>query len=151
VAVLTWTDDAGNWVLRSALTGLGARFQNWTPTTRPVGESATALGTGALTMFAFRTDYGASLDLEGLRGAARAEGHPTVTVLDACDRLIGRLVSGGSVNVWPENGVDANIVYVCTLAPGSEPRLTPTDRARREYALSVAVINTAGARMLYPY
>lgn len=65
MAVITFNDGAAA-TLRNVYPAPGDRFANWTPITRPFGDSVPRLSDAALTMFRQRTDYGASFDLPGL-------------------------------------------------------------------------------------
>lgn len=68
MARILFTDGIGTAQLDNAKIGPGARFGNWTPMTRPIGDSANRDSDGALYMMKRRTDYGASFELAAIPG-----------------------------------------------------------------------------------
>lgn len=120
--------------------GVASRFANYTPFTRRVGDTAIALGTGARTMFTFRTDYGASFEMREI---------PNTSLGTALD-LIRHMQDGGVVTIDVDDG--ANGPYSnCVLAPDSDVTLAMQDNVELTYTLSVSVINLNAADMLCAY
>lgn len=145
---ITFTDSIGAATLANAMPFPGNRFAEWTPRTRPVGESGVAQGTGATTLFVFRTDYGVSFELRHIPSIKVAG----VAAVDIADRLIVHLLRGGTCSV--ETGdVDANTYATCGLMPGTTPELRLDDAGMLEFTLSLSLINLAGSpvRMLCRY
>lgn len=120
--------------------GVASRFANYTPFTRRVGDTAIALGTGARTMFTFRTDYGASFEMREIPN----------TSLGTALALIRHMQDGGVVTIDVDDG--ANGPYNnCVLAPDSDVTLAMQDNVELTYTLSVSVINLNAADMLCAY
>lgn len=136
MAYITFTDGTGAATLDNGLRlvggGVGSRFSGWVPTTIPVGATATALGTGARTMFRFRTDYGATFELRNI---------PVASVAIA-DRLRAHLLQGGTCAVYTEDAA-ARTYATCGLAPEATPELSQSDGGLFLYTLSLALINLA--------
>jgi hypothetical protein len=156
VALLSWTDAAGTWLLGNGIPGLGGRFQGWEPLTTDVQETAVGLGTGDLHTFRFRTDHAATFRLEELRGAERAVGADGAwraeAVLDALDHLRRHLRAGGQINVWPRwSEGDTTTRRVCALLPETTPTWEQTDRGALTYALTLSLRATDGQPLRYPY
>lgn len=144
MASITFTDGIGTATLDNGLTatagGLGSRFANWTPFQRPVGSQATALGTGRLFRFVFRTDYGASFSIRDIPNTTMA------TML----RLQAHLQAGGTVTVT--TGDSASRTYTnCSLAPEGDVTISMTDPTALLYTMELAVINLGGSQMLCEY
>lgn len=116
------------------------RFGNWVPKTEPIGESANDQAVGALTMFRFRTEYGASFELDKINTSNVA----------IADDLIAWLLNGGTCTV---NTGDAGTrsYTTCSLKKGTTPTLRLTDRVNMEYTLTLELINQAGAQMVCFY
>lgn len=148
MAEITFTDAIGAATLRNAYGAPADRFANWTPITRPVGDSAVAQGTGARSMFRFRDDYMASFELRGISSHATSG----VAPIDVADRLIYHLLNGGTCSVATEDA-DANTYATCGLAPGADPQLQLADPQNLEYTLTLTLINLAAvpARMVCRY
>lgn len=145
---ITFTDSIGAATLTNGHPFPANRFADWTPRTRPIGESAVAQGTGATTLFVFRTDFGVTLELRHISSVKVAG----VAAADIADRLIVHLLKGGTCSV--ETGdVDANTYATCGLMPGTTPELRLEDTTMLEFALSLSLINLAGSpvRMLCRY
>lgn len=66
MAKIDFTDTVGAATLRNRFPAPANRFSNWTPITRPVGDSVSKLSDGGRVMFRHRTDYGAAFDLAGI-------------------------------------------------------------------------------------
>lgn len=144
MASITFTDGIGTATLDNGLTGtasgVGSRFANWTPFQRPVGSQATALGTGRLFRFVFRTDYGASFSIRDIPNTTMA------TML----RLQAHLQAGGTVTVT--TGDTASRTYTnCGLAPEGDVTISMTDQTALLYTMEMAVINLDGSQMLCEY
>lgn len=144
MASITFTDGIGTATLDNGLTGtasgVGSRFANWTPFQRPVGSQATALGTGRLFRFVFRTDYGASFSIRDIPNTTMA------TML----RLQAHLQAGGTVTVT--TGDSASRTYTnCGLAPEGDVTISMTDPTALLYTMELAVINLGGSQMLCEY
>lgn len=133
-------NDGASATLTNNRPGPAGRFASWTPITKPVGESANRLSDGALAMFAFRTDYGASFQLVGIPVATAAG----VRLVDVAVRLVAHLLSGGTVTV-DTGDVESNSYATCGLMPGTTPRLTFSDKRNLEYTLDLSLINLAGS------
>lgn len=146
MAYITFTDAIGSAQLdnglRSVAGGVGARFSNWVPASRPIGSSEVSLGTGQTYMFRFRTDYTASFSIE----------HIPCTSLDVVTRLVVHLLQGGVCAVYTEDTASRSYA-TCGLAPGSDPQVSIEDRAEMWYRLDLSLINLAAspATMLCTY
>ena len=120
--------------------GVGSRFATWTPFTRRVGDTAVALATGARTMFIFRTDYGASLELRDV----------PVTNLAVALRLVRHLQGGGVCTVT--TGETASRIYTnCGLDPEGSVEIAQQDAQLLLYSVRLSLINLSGADMLCTY
>jgi hypothetical protein len=118
----------------------GDRFSNWVTVTKPVGDSANRQSDGALSMFVFRTDYGATFELTQIPVAVVGG----VRSVDVAARLIAWLMRGGTCTV-ATGDVETNSYATCGLMPGTTPTLTLSDKRSLEYTLSLALINLAGS------
>ena len=126
----------------------GDRFANWQTLTRPIGDSARRQSDGALSLFIYRTDYGASFELPGIP-VALVSGE---RLADYADRLVAWLQQGGACQV-NTNDAETNLYPVCGLMPGTTPELAFTDRVNLEYTLRLSLINLAASptRMVCHY
>jgi hypothetical protein len=140
VAYITFTDDIGAATLNNGKPAGANRFSNWVPNSVPVGDAAERDSDGALIMMQIRDDWGATFELRGIRAAVVAG----VSMLDVADRLRRHLRRGGQCAVHCEDAAD-HVYATCGLAPGTTPTLAQTDRRTLEHALSLALINLAGA------
>jgi hypothetical protein len=114
--------------------GLGSRFADWTPFQRPIGAAAVSLGTGARSMFTFRTDYGASFTMNDIPN----------TSMDTMLRCQAHLLGGGTVSV--ATGDNASRTYAtCCLAPDGDVSITLQDKTALLYSMSFTLINIAGS------
>jgi hypothetical protein len=113
--------------------GVGSRFADWTPSTRPIGPAVTALGTGARYQYAFRTDYGASFSMTDIPNTSMA------TML----RLQAHLLGGGTCTVTVADGT--NGPYTCCLAPDGDVSIALQDKNVLLYSMSFSVINIASS------
>jgi hypothetical protein len=139
MAQITFTDAVGAATLTNNFADPASRFANWTPMTRPFGDSVSRLSDGAITMFITRRDYGASFDLVGIPVKAQSGGTNLVAV---ADRLIAWLLSGGQCNVATGDSLGSDYP-TCGLWPGTTPTLRMTNPKTLEYTLSLQVINLA--------
>lgn len=106
----------------------------------PIGPMATALGTGRVSRFVFRTDYGAQFAMRDIPNTSFA------TML----RLQAHLLSGGIVTVT--TGDNASRVYGnCGLAPDGNVTLQQQDATALLYEMQFSVINLDGAAMVCEY
>lgn len=137
-AQISFTDAIGAAVLHNRRPAPAGRFANWTPSSAPVGPTATRQSDGALHVFRFRDDFGASFELRGIP-IERVAG---VSMVDVADRLIYHLRNGGTCQV--ETGDVLGSTYAtCGLAPGSSPSLALADPRVLEYTLALSLINRA--------
>jgi hypothetical protein len=137
---IVFTDYIGAATLSNGKTAPGDRFGNWVPITRPYGESAARQSDGAITMFLFRADYGASFELSQIPVLTTGG----VRLVDIADRLIAWLLLGGTCAV-NTGDVGAASYPTCGLLPGTTPTLTMSDRKNLEYTLSLSLLNVAGS------
>lgn len=70
MARIIFTDAIGTAVLHNGKPAPANRFSNWKPNPMPIGEKANRQSDGALTMFRYRDDFGATFDLTGIPVAA---------------------------------------------------------------------------------
>lgn len=126
----------------------GDRLANWTPLTTPIGDTATRMSDGALSMFAYRTDYGASFELPQIP-VAKIGGE---RLADYADRLVMWLKQGGTC-ILLTGDVEQNGYSPVGLMPGAAPSLALTDKVNLEYTLRVALVNLAASpvRMVCHY
>lgn len=136
---ITFTDSVGAATLVNNFPVPADRFSNWTPTTRPVGDTAITRAAGATVFFEERTDYGASFDLVGIPTSSIAGGVNRVAI---ADRLIAHLMRGGTCAVNTGDTL-ASAYATCGLWPGSSPSLRMTNPKTLEYSLSVQLLNLA--------
>jgi hypothetical protein len=135
MAYITFNDGAAAQLdngLRAVAAGVGSRFASWIPTSIPVGAAATALGTGARVFWQFRTDYGATFEVQNI---------PLASVAIA-DRLRAHLLRGGTCAVYTEDAA-ARTYTTCGIFPESTPELSLTDGGLFLYSLSLSLINLA--------
>ena len=112
--------------------GVGSRFTDWVPFQKPIGAAAVALGTGARSMYTFRTDYGASFAITEIPN----------TSMSIMLRLQAHLLNGGTVSV--STGDTASRTYpTCCLAPEGEVTITLVDKATLRYSMTFTLINVA--------
>lgn len=104
-----------------------------------VGHFEVALGTGVTSKFEFREDYTVTFEVHNLRPAQ----------LTVALRLKAHLLNGGTCTVTV--GDAAGNVYTCRLAPGTVPSIRLVDPQLVEYAMTLALKNTAAAVLLASY
>lgn len=122
----------------TTITAVAPRFQNWLPDTAPIGPNETALGTGQLFQWVYRTDFSASFELPYIPAAR----------LPDLQRLKVWLLTGGTITV---NTADlSSNSYTASLKPGTTPSWK-LDQKLLEYTLSIAVINAAAAPLTCQY
>jgi hypothetical protein len=132
-------NDGSAATLQSPVPAPGNRFRNWTPDRVPVGHFELALGTGVTSKFEFREDFTATLEVHNLRPAQ----------LTVALRLKAHLLNGGTCTVTTADA-SAN-VYTCRLAPGTIPQIRMTDPRLVEFAMMLALKNTAAAVLIASY
>lgn len=143
MAYITFTDSGGSVTLTNGLEavstnnpllkdGPGSRFADWTPFQRPIGAAAVALGTGARSMFTFRTDYGATFTLNDI---------PNTKMSDML-RCQAHLLSGGTVGVYTtDSGSPSRSYATCCLAPNGDVGITLQDKNVLTYSMTFSLIN----------
>jgi len=137
MAYITFNDGAAAQLdngLRNTAAGVGSRFTGWVPVTVPVGPARANLGTGAITMFRFRTDFGATFSLQEI----------PLTMVSVADRLRAHLLNGGTCAVFTEDAT-ARSYATCGLMPETQPELTQEDAGGFLYTLSLSLINLAAS------
>ena len=144
MASITFTDTLGTCVFTNTLDtvagGVGSRFADWTPYQRPIGAAAVSLGTGARSMFTFRTDYGASFRITEIPS----------TSLGQALRLQAHLESGGTVSVDTDDAY-GRVYTSCCLAPDAGVAIELVDKTELVYAMSLTLINLNASAMLCDY
>jgi hypothetical protein len=144
LASIRFTDAAGTAVVSNGLDviarGVGSRFAGWTPFAKPIGAVATALGTGARSMFRFRTDFGASFEIRDI---------DTVRLPEVL-RLMAHLESGGTCAVFTDDVLGRSYASCC-LAPEASTSLTQANATDLTYTLGLTLINLGGTAMLCDY
>ncbi len=137
MTLITFTDTIGAATLLNAYPAPASRFSSWTPMTRPFGDKVSRLSDGAITMFRYRTDYGASFELPGIPVK-----HPVTSVnyVAVADRLIAHLLNGGTCSVTVGD-TPGSVYATCGLWPDASPELRMTDRQLFEWTLSCQLIN----------
>jgi hypothetical protein len=144
LASIRFTDTIGTATVTNGLDqiarGVGSRFAGWVPFQRAVGATATALGTGARTMYRFRTDYGASFQLRDIE----------TTHLPEVLRLMEHLEAGGTVTVFTDD-VYGRSYASCCLAPDGTVGLEMANNTDLTYTLSLALLNLGAVPMLCDY
>lgn len=143
---ITFTDATGAATLKNGKPSPADRFTNWTPITRPYGQTVHRQSDRTPTFFQLGTQYGASFELR-LIPQRTVSGSRLLTI---ADRFIAHLVAGGSCTV---NTGDVNTASYsgCYLMPGTEPTLNCADNNQLEYTLTVVLFNPAGTRMVCHY
>lgn len=120
--------------------GLGSRFSAWTPFQLPVGPTAVALGTGRVTRFVFRVDYGASFSMREIPNTSFA------TML----RLQAHMMAGGIITVTTDDAA-SRTYNNCAIAPESEVTIEQQDATALLYQINFRVINLSAAQMICEY
>lgn len=141
MAQIQFTDGVGAATLRNNFPVPADRFSNWTPITRPYGDSSNRLSDGLTVMFKYRDDFGASFELAGIPVKAISGGTNMVAI---ADRLIAWLLGGGTCSVQCED-TPTSVYATCGLYPGTTPSLKMSNRQTLEYTLSLQVLNVAGS------
>jgi hypothetical protein len=136
---IAFTDGTGAATLTNGLTAPADRFGNWTPDIALIGPSEVATGTGVTSMWAFRTDYVVSFELDKLPASTQA----------VALRLKAHLLGGGTCTVT--TGDTGGNTYTCRLRPGTSPTITFSDRKRLRYTLALELKNTSAAPLLCEY
>lgn len=121
--------------------GVASRFAGWTPWTRKVGATAQSLATGARSMFAFRTEYGATFELREIPAAS----------LGTALRLKRHLEGGGTCTVTTAD-TGARTYTTCGLAGDAQVGIALSDNLQLTYTVSLSLLNLgAAADMLCVY
>lgn len=145
MAYITFTDAGGAVTLTNGMEavatnnpllkdGPGSRFADWMPFQRPIGAAAVSLGTGARSMFTFRTDYGASFTMNDIPN----------TKMDDMLRCQAHLLGGGTVAVYTTDS-SSRTYATCCLAPDGDVGITLQDKNVLTYSMSFTLINIAGS------
>lgn len=137
---ITFTDGVGAATLTNGKPTPGDRLSSFVPLTKPVGDSVSRQSDGAISMFVFRTDYGASFTLTQIPVATTGG----VRLVDIAARLIAWLMLGGTC-VVNTGDVGSASYATCGLMPGTTPTLQLADRVNLEYTLSLSLINLAAS------
>lgn len=132
-------NDGASATLTNGKASPGDRFANWVPLPEPSASRVVCLGTGLHAEWRFRTDYGASFQLDYIPDSS----------LDIVDRLVRWLLSGGSCTV--NTGDAGTRIYTATLFPDFLPTLAQQDRQMNEFTLTLKLRNSAAAAMLCVY
>lgn len=133
---ITFTDGTGAATLDNGKVAPHDRFANWTPATRPGGESAARQSDLAITMVKFRTEYRVHFELPMIPSNGA---NSKVTI---ADRLVAHLLEGGVCTV--NTGDAASSSYAnARLQPGTTPELRLSDRDLMEYTLSLDLLLAA--------
>lgn len=138
MAYIEFTDDIGAATLTNRKPAPGNRFDNWMPNSMSVGDSAQRDSDGAVFLFSYRVDWGATFELRHIPAAVVAG----VSMLDVADRLKRHLLMGGLCAVFTEDAA-ARSYPTCGLASGTTPQLSQSNARTVEYDLSLALTNLA--------
>lgn len=143
-ASIAFTDGSGAATLDNGLTavaaGAGSHFSTWTPDARVVGPRRASLGTGAPSVFRFRTDYVATFELRDIPQANMA----------TAQRLIEWLRRGNTCAVTTGDQ-SANVYASCALAEGADAALRQQDPVEQTWTLTLTLVNLGAAPMLCTY
>jgi hypothetical protein len=105
-----------------------------------MGPTATALGTGRVTRFVFRTDFGATFSMRDIPNTAFA------TML----RLQAHMLAGGIITVTTNDATNRTYNN-CAIAPESDVVITQQDATALLYQMDFQVINLSAAQMICEY
>ena len=114
----------------------GNRFRAWQPLAPIVGPEEEGLGDGALYVYEFRADYGASFEMPYIQQSDLA----------IALRLIRHLNRGGTVTVNTDDA--SSRTYTCQKWKGTQPELGPPDPVTLRRTLKLTLRNTAEADLL---
>lgn len=133
---IQFTDGTGAATLNNGKAAPHDRLANWTPATRPAGETAARQSDRAITMVKFRTEYRVHFELPFIPSSGA---NSKVTI---ADRLIAHLMEGGVCTV--NTGDAASSSYSnARMNPDSPPELRLSDRDLMEYTLSLDLLLTS--------
>lgn len=135
---ITFTDAVGAATLTNGKVFPGDRFGGWEPHTIPIGTAVARQSDGAISMFVFRTDYGASFELRAIPSRTTAG----VSQNQIADRLVAWLLQGGTCSI-ATGDAEANVYPTCGLKTGSSPTCRLSDPPNLEYTLALEVVNLA--------
>jgi hypothetical protein len=133
---IDFTDATGAATLTNGKEAPFDRFAGWRSWKKGIGPSDVAAGTGRTFHWNFRNDQLAFFELPMI----------PMDSLDVVERLQYHLETGGEVTVTV--GDEAEHVYVCVIAPGTEVEYEQTDAQELEYTLRLTLKNTAAAPLL---
>jgi hypothetical protein len=137
---ITFTDALGAATLTNQKPFPGDRFGGWEPHTVPIGTAVSRQSDGAISMFVYRTDYGASFELRAIPSLIVAG----VSMNQLADRLVAWLMQGGTCSI-ATGDAESNVYPTCGLRPGSSPACSLSDVQMLEYTLTLDVINLAAS------
>ena len=129
-AYVSFTDGQGSAELVTA----AGQFDGWTPNAEDIGTVDVAIGTGYTFKYIYRTDYTASFVISAIPAAS----------MPIAQRLKRWLESGGTVTVATQD-TQGN-TYSCRIAPKQQVKFG-YDATMLEYAMTLAVLNTAASPM----
>ena len=133
-AYVSFTDGQGSAELVTA----AGQFDGWTPNAEDIGTVDVAIGTGYTFKYIYRTDYTASFVISAIPAAS----------MPIAQRLKRWLESGGTVTVATQD-TQGN-TYSCRIAPRQQVKFG-YDATMLEYAMTLAVLNTAASPMTCIY
>ena len=119
------------------LTQLGLRFNNWQPSSIPIGATCPRLGSGLRDFFQYREDYMASFEITVRPNAVW-------NLL----QLQQTLLQGLPITVNLQDTASSS--YTCILAPGAKPTIT-LDRVTLDYSMTMKLLNTSIGHMVCLY
>lgn len=141
MAYITFNDGSAA-TLHASIPAPGDRLANWIPTNyRPVGGATHVTANERRHVFVVRRQYGAAFEVRPLYAGGQAPSD-----LDIAERIVAHLRDGGTCALYTEDA-DAAEYTNCALWPGSVPSIRQIDPRTLEYALSIHLINLAGAAM----
>ena len=138
---ITFTDTFGAATLTNQKPFPADRFGGWEPHTIPIGTAVARQSDGAISMFVFRTDYGASFELRAIPSFKPA-GQSSMNQI--ADRLVAHLMKGGTCSI-ATGDAESNVYATCGLLSGSTPTCRLSDPQMLEYTLTLEVINLAAS------
>lgn len=122
---IAFDDELGSVTVSNGLTLPARRFSNWTPDVNRIADRRVALGSGITYEYLYRTDYTAAFQIE----------HYPVVRLASFIRFKEWAMRGCEFFVHTED--EANRVYLCRIAPGTEPKAEMSNREMLEYTLTI--------------
>jgi len=137
---ISFTDAFGAATLTNQKPFPADRFGAWEPHTVPIGTAVARQSDGAISMFIYRTDYGASFELRAIPSLEIAG----VSMNQIADRLVAWLLQGGTCSI-STGDADSNVYPTCGLKVGSSPSCRLADPQMLEYTLGLEVVNLAAS------